>query len=243
MNFVFINIFQFNVRSVESFIGKTRQSTSLLNNKKPSPNRKSTSSNKTTATTATTSTKLVVSTFKELSSETTTATSDDTDNSLNISTLTLNSTKYSNLELTEFKTPSSNITPDKIERNREPPNDVIDFDKENWSDPIQVSHYAMDIFEYLRDRESLFLIKDYMPKQECLSVWMRTLLIDWMVEVQETFELNHETLYLAVKIVDLYLGEVLIIKDRLQLLGAAALFVACKFDVSVLLVHHLLIFF
>lgn len=56
-----------------------------------------------------------------------------------------------------------------------------------------------------------------------------------MVEVQESFELNHETLYLAVKIVDTYLGKELVSKDALQLLGAAALLIACKFDVSVLL--------
>lgn len=34
-----------------------------------------------------------------------------------------------------------------------PPSDVIDFDKENWNDPYQVSNYAMDIFNYLKSRE------------------------------------------------------------------------------------------
>jgi len=83
------------------------------------------------------------------------------------------------------------------------PNDVEDFDRKNWDDPFQVSHYAMDIFNYLKLREPEFPIHDYMPKQIHLTTWMRTLLVDWMVEVQETFELNHETLYLAVKIIDL----------------------------------------
>lgn len=105
-----------------------------------------------------------------------------------------------------------------------------DFDAENWLDPFQVSHYAMDIFEYLRSRERLFPIKDYIDKQVCLSRWMRALLVDWMVEVQESFELNHETLYLAVKLVDLYLSKVTVGKETLQLLGAASLFVASKYD-------------
>lgn len=61
---------------------------------------------------------------------------------------------------------------------------------------------------------------------------MRSILMDWMVEVQENFELNHETLYLAVKLVDLYLMEVQINKDTLQLLGASAMFISAKFDVS-----------
>ncbi|XP_078046290.1 cyclin B3 [Augochlora pura] len=105
-----------------------------------------------------------------------------------------------------------------------------DFDAENWLDPFQVSQYAMDIFEYLRDRERFFPIADYMERQVCLSRWMRALLVDWMVEVQESFELNHETLYLAVKLVDLYLSKVTVGKETLQLLGAASLFVASKYD-------------
>ncbi|KMQ93953.1 g2 mitotic-specific cyclin-b3 [Lasius niger] len=105
-----------------------------------------------------------------------------------------------------------------------------DFDIENWLDPFQVSQYAMDIFEYLKERERLFHIADYMERQVCLSRWMRALLIDWMVEVQESFELNHETLYLAVKLVDLYLTKMTVGKETLQLLGAASLFIASKFD-------------
>lgn len=111
------------------------------------------------------------------------------------------------------------------------PADVVDFDKENYNDPFQVSNYAMDIFNYLKSREEQFPIRDYIADQTNISKWMRALLVDWMVESQETFELNHETLYLAVKIVDLYLGKKLITKDKLQLVGAAALFIACKYDV------------
>lgn len=110
------------------------------------------------------------------------------------------------------------------------PEEVEDFDRKNWDDPFQVSHYAMDIFNYLKVREAEFPIADYMPRQIHLTTWMRTLLVDWMVEVQETFELNHETLYLAVKIVDLYLCREVINKEKLQLLGAAAFFIACKYD-------------
>jgi cyclin B len=117
--------------------------------------------------------------------------------------------------------------------NRRLPSGVVHFDKENWNDHFQVSHYAMDIFEYLQLREEKYQIKDYISLQPELSKWMRSLLVDWMVEVQESFELNHETLYLAIKIVDTYLGKEQVSKDSLQLLGAAALLIACKYDVSV----------
>lgn len=129
----------------------------------------------------------------------------------------------------EFVSPALPEETDK-EPPKMPPVGVEDFDKANWDDPFQVSHYAMDIFNYLKAREAEFPIDDYMKRQVHLSKWMRALLVDWMVEVQETFELNHETLYLAVKIVDLFLCKVVINKEKLQLLGASALFIACKFD-------------
>ncbi|XP_022820837.1 G2/mitotic-specific cyclin-B3 isoform X1 [Spodoptera litura] len=119
-----------------------------------------------------------------------------------------------------------------------PPSDVPDFDQENWNDPFQVSNYAMDIFNYLKSRERLFLVDDYLQRMKGITSWMRALLVDWMVEVQESFELNHETLYLAVKLVDLFLTRSSktqpekdhLTKEELQLLGASALFIASKFD-------------
>jgi G2/mitotic-specific cyclin-B3 len=117
---------------------------------------------------------------------------------------------------------------DNLQFERPLPTNVEDFDRENWRDIFQVSNYAMNIFEYLKQREKDYNIKDYMSNQPELSKWMRSLLIDWMVEVQESFELNHETLYLAVKIVDSFLGREKVTKDCLQLLGAAALLIAIK---------------
>lgn len=58
----------------------------------------------------------------------------------------------------------------------------------------------------------------------------KSLLVDWMVAVQESFELNHETLYSVVQLVDLYLTDVLVGKETLQLLEVASLFIASKFD-------------
>lgn len=123
------------------------------------------------------------------------------------------------------ESPSSSASPRK-----RTPDGVEDYDLANWNDVFQVSHYAHEIFQYQKDREVQFAIADYMTRQPHISKWMRALLVDWMVEIQESFELNHETLYLAVKIVDIYLSKMEIQKDSLQLLGAAALFIAAKYD-------------
>ncbi|XP_026726704.1 G2/mitotic-specific cyclin-B3 isoform X2 [Trichoplusia ni] len=127
---------------------------------------------------------------------------------------------------------------EETETPHKPPSDVPDFDQENWNDTFQVSNYAMDIFNYLKSREHLFPIDDYLQRMKGITSWMRALLVDWMVEVQESFELNHETLYLAVKLVDLFLTRSSktqpekdhLTKEELQLLGASALFIASKFD-------------
>lgn len=138
----------------------------------------------------------------------------------------------SSLKLTSSTKHNSTIkweTAIKWERDP-PPASVNDFDKETMHDCFQVGDYAADIFDYLKSKEKEFLVKDYIGKQPHISKWMRSLLVDWMVEVQESFELNHETLYLAVKLVDIFLGKSVLSKEKLQLLGAAALFIACKFD-------------
>lgn len=75
------------------------------------------------------------------------------------------------------------------------------------------------------------MVPMYMDNQPTLTTNMRSILVDWLVEVQENFELNHETLYLAVKLVDTYLSKQIVTKELLQLVGATSLFLSCKFDV------------
>uniref|UniRef100_A0A8C6K078 G2/mitotic-specific cyclin-B3 n=1 Tax=Melopsittacus undulatus TaxID=13146 RepID=A0A8C6K078_MELUD len=107
---------------------------------------------------------------------------------------------------------------------------VEDIDKEQLGDPYANAEYAKDIFEYMRGREEKFILPDYMEKQPDISGDMRAILVDWMVEVQENFELNHETLYLAVKLVDHYLVEVVSMRDKLQLIGSTSILIASKFE-------------
>jgi hypothetical protein len=105
-----------------------------------------------------------------------------------------------------------------------------DIDK-NDVDEFNCSDYVTSIFKYYRERENQFLIDDYLSKKKTnINKAMRALLVDWMVEVQQQLEFNHEVLYLSVKLLDLYLNDRVIEKERLQLLGGAAMFIACKFE-------------
>lgn len=113
---------------------------------------------------------------------------------------------------------------------------------------ISESYFAdvlmlIKLFFFFFFLQAKFIIQPYLSIQPALSETMRAILVDWLVELQENFELNHETLYLAVKLLDTYCSLVPNIRrDQIQLIGAAALFVACKFDVSICVCVHALCF-
>ncbi|KAJ8401782.1 hypothetical protein AAFF_G00377530 [Aldrovandia affinis] len=106
----------------------------------------------------------------------------------------------------------------------------FDIDKEHGSDCFMTAEYAKEIFDYLKGREEEFVLQDYMQKQPDLNQDMRGILVDWMVEVQENFELNHETLYLAVKLTDHYLSCTVVMRESLQLIGSTSMLIASKFE-------------
>ncbi|KAG9338948.1 hypothetical protein JZ751_024338 [Albula glossodonta] len=106
----------------------------------------------------------------------------------------------------------------------------FDIDKEHSGDCFMTSEYAKEIFDYLKSREEKFVLVDYMHKQPDLNKDMRGILVDWMVEVQENFELNHETLYLAVKLTDHYLSCTVVMRESLQLIGSTSMLIASKFE-------------
>ncbi|KAF7398443.1 G2/mitotic-specific cyclin-B [Vespula maculifrons] len=106
--------------------------------------------------------------------------------------------------------------------------DIDETDKEN---PILVSMYCNDIYEYLRSLEKKFPIKkDYLTGQE-VTAKMRSVLIDWLIEVHQQFHLMQETLYLTVAIIDRFLQSYQTIdRKRLQLVGVTAMFIASKYE-------------
>ncbi|XP_051536146.1 G2/mitotic-specific cyclin-B3-like [Myxocyprinus asiaticus] len=118
--------------------------------------------------------------------------------------------------------------PSAIQEQKVP--EEFDIDKEHAGDCFMSPEYAKEIFDYLKIREEKFILSDYMHNQPDLNQDMRAILIDWMVELQENFELNHETLYLAVKITDHYLSVTVVMRELLQLIGSTAMLIAAKFE-------------
>ncbi|XP_061664204.1 G2/mitotic-specific cyclin-B3 isoform X2 [Syngnathoides biaculeatus] len=106
----------------------------------------------------------------------------------------------------------------------------FDVDSEHHDDFLMCPEYAKEVFDYLKSREEKFALCDYMARQPNINSEMRAVLVDWLVEVQENFELYHETLYLAVKLTDHYLSRNAIRHETLQLVGATAMLLASKFE-------------
>ena len=59
---------------------------------------------------------------------------------------------------------------------------------------------------------------------------MRSILMDWIVQVHQRFGLLPETLFLTANYVDRFLSAKVVSLNKLQLVGATALFVASKYE-------------
>lgn len=106
-----------------------------------------------------------------------------------------------------------------------------DLDAEDAEDPLMVSEYVNEIFEYLRKLEpDTQPNPDYMESQKDIQWKMRGILVDWLIEVHTRFRLLPETLFLAVNIIDRFLSNKVVMLDKLQLVGVAAMFVAAKYE-------------
>lgn len=106
----------------------------------------------------------------------------------------------------------------------------IDFDDLN--NPQLMSIYAAEIYDYIRTTEAQYPIREHYLEVEGQIVkgWMRAILLDWLVQVHLRFRLHQETLYLTAAIIDRYLQETLVTKDKLQLVGITAMLIACKYE-------------
>lgn len=108
---------------------------------------------------------------------------------------------------------------------------ALDENDEDTYDVTMVAEYAPEIFNYLHELEHLYAADaDYMANQDELRWEMRSVLIDWVVQVHQRFNLLPETLFLTVNYIDRFLSRRRVSLLRFQLVGAVALFIAAKYE-------------
>ncbi|XP_002735304.1 G1/S-specific cyclin-E-like isoform X2 [Saccoglossus kowalevskii] len=95
----------------------------------------------------------------------------------------------------------------------------------NWAD-------SREVWDVMVQKESSYTRDDkFLDRHPHIHAKMRSILLDWLIEVCEVYRLHRETYYLAQDFVDRYLAtQKDIPKTRLQLIGITALFVAAKLE-------------
>jgi len=139
------------------------------------------------------------------------------------------------------KNAEKNVCVDEIEKmetddtemavRRLPPG-VADIDSKDLENPQLCAEYATEIFVYLRGLESGSLVRTGHLDGKQTTDKMRSVLVDWLVEVQVQFRLMQETLFSTVDIIDRFMAKEgdSISRSRLQLVGVAAMFLASKIE-------------
>ncbi|XP_062513867.1 cyclin-A2-like [Corticium candelabrum] len=108
---------------------------------------------------------------------------------------------------------------------------IPDVDRERIHDVTMCSEYAKEIYDYMILQEPKFMSNpSYMKKQPDITNAMRSILVDWLVEVADEYKLQAQTLYLAISYIDRFLSKMSVMRGKLQLVGAASMFVAAKFE-------------
>lgn len=113
------------------------------------------------------------------------------------------------------------------------PEGVTDIDGgEEGNNPQLCVEYAAAIYGYLRQIEDGLSIREDFLQGCPINGKMRAVLVDWLIEVHTQFKLLQETLFMTVYVIDKFLqceGST-ISRDKLQLVGVTAMFLASKVE-------------
>lgn len=91
--------------------------------------------------------------------------------------------------------------------------------------------YLDEAIEHMRAVEATTLPNlELMNAQPELRWFMRPYLVDFIVEIHQTFRLRPETLFLTMNIADRYVSRRIVFKRHYQLVGSAALLLAAKYE-------------
>ncbi|KAK4346098.1 hypothetical protein RND71_036274 [Anisodus tanguticus] len=113
---------------------------------------------------------------------------------------------------------------------KKPKEQIVDIDAADVNNELAVLEYVEDIYSFYKLAENETRVHDYIDSQPELSEKMRAILIDWLIEVHHKFELNPETLYLTINIVDRYLAVESTSRRELQLVGISSMLIASKYE-------------
>ncbi|XP_010543801.1 PREDICTED: cyclin-B1-3 isoform X1 [Tarenaya hassleriana] len=111
-----------------------------------------------------------------------------------------------------------------------PKEQVLDIDASDKDNDLAAVEYVEDMYKFYKEVENESRPQMYIHTQAEINEKMRSILVDWLVEVHFKFELSPETLYLTINITDRFLSAKTVPRRELQLVGIAALLMASKYE-------------
>eukprot|EP00884_Botryococcus_braunii_P007400 jgi/Botrbrau1/16661/Bobra.0068s0077.1 len=107
----------------------------------------------------------------------------------------------------------------------------VDIDAEDVNDPLACPAYAEQIMHNLLSSEGKRRPLNYLRNfQTEITAAMRTILVDWLVDVGLEYKIHSETLFLTVAYIDRFLSVQLCPRSKLQLLGVTCMLLAAKHE-------------
>lgn len=111
------------------------------------------------------------------------------------------------------------------------PQDVEDIDVNDGGSVFLATEYVNDIYRYLRFLERKQSVShSFLSIQKEMTPKMRSVLVDWLVNIHHQFKLLPETLYMGVSLMDRFFEKQAVCKDKIQLVGVTAFMIAAKFE-------------
>lgn len=108
---------------------------------------------------------------------------------------------------------------------RDLPKGIINIDLND-----EMYEYGADIVAHLRERETVFILPEDFLEQNSVTESMRSILVDWLVQVQHHLKFSQESLYLTIAMLDNILDKRDIEPDKLQLVGTTSFWIASKVE-------------
>ena len=129
---------------------------------------------------------------------------------------------------------SDNINPKKNDNLTISKELVFYFDTTHINDAQIPKDYINIIYYNLLVEENQELnpkpVHTYMKSQKEINDQMRSILVDWIIDVHHKFGFTDETLFMTIIIIDRYCSSEQISRIKYQCLGITALMIACKHE-------------
>ncbi|EPB72399.1 cyclin domain protein [Ancylostoma ceylanicum] len=95
---------------------------------------------------------------------------------------------------------------------------------------IQFVEYCDQVYQYLLAHEKKTQLEEEFMVHSPSTPKMRSILVDWLIQVHTRFHLLPETLHLTIYLLDIMLSRTKVDKNELQLVGVASMLVASKYE-------------